>query len=85
MNATSHGIIHLRDRYGRNEYGESLLLARRLIEAGVQLVTFVWYYVCKDGNVANVWDNHGSTGSLGGITGYQMLKADYCLPPLDQA
>lgn len=41
MNATSHGIIHLRDRYGRNEYGESLLLARRLIEAGVQLVTFV--------------------------------------------
>ena len=74
----------LRDRYGRNEYGESMLLARRLIEAGVRLVTFVWYYVCKDGNVANVWDNHGGTGSLGGITGYQMLKENYCLPPLDQ-
>jgi len=74
----------LRDRYGRNEYGESFLLARRLIEAGVRLVTFVWYYVCKDGNVANVWDNHGGTGSLGGITGYQMLKENYCLPPLDQ-
>jgi hypothetical protein len=60
------------------------LLARRLVEAGVRLVTFVWYYICKDGNVANVWDNHGGTGSLGGITGYEMLKAPYCLPTLDQ-
>jgi uncharacterized protein (DUF1501 family) len=34
--------------------------------------------------VANVWDNHGGTGSLGGVTGYQMLKEKYCLPPLDQ-
>lgn len=74
----------LRDRYGRNEYGECFLLARRLVEADVRLVTFVWYYVCKDGNVANVWDNHGGTGSLGKITGYQMLKENYCLPPLDQ-
>src|SRR5690606_36666163 len=29
----------LRDRYGRNEYGESFLLARRLVESGVRLVT----------------------------------------------
>jgi hypothetical protein len=75
----------LRDRYGRNEYGESFLLARRLIEAGTRLVTVVWYYICPDGNVANVWDNHGGTGSLGGITGYEMLKKEYCLPPLDLA
>ena len=75
----------LRDRYGRNEYGESFLLARRLVESGVRLVTVVWSYICPDGNVANVWDNHGGTGSLGGITGYQMLKEKYCLPPLDQA
>lgn len=75
----------LRDRYGRNEYGESILLSRRLVEAGVRLVTMVWYYICPDGNVANVWDNHGGTGSLGGISGYQMLKEKYCLPPLDQA
>jgi hypothetical protein len=73
-----------RDRYGRNEYGEGFLLARRLVEAGARLVTLVWYYVCKDGNVANVWDNHGGTGSLGGITGLAMLKEKYCLPPLDQ-
>ena len=74
----------MRDRYGRNEYGECFLLARRLVEAGVRLVTFVWYYVCQDGNVANVWDNHGGIGSLGNVTGYQMLKEKYCLPPLDQ-
>lgn len=74
----------MRERYGRNEYGESFLLARRLVEAGVKLVTFIWYYVCKDGNVANVWDNHGGSGSLGKITGYAMLKEKYCLPPLDQ-
>ncbi len=29
----------LRDRYGRNEYGESFLLARRLVESGVKVVT----------------------------------------------
>lgn len=75
----------LRDRYGRNEFGEAFLLSRRLIEAGVRLVTVVWYYICPDGNVINVWDNHGGTASLGGITGYDMLKRDYCLPSLDRA
>lgn len=74
-----------RDRYGRNEYGENFLLARRLIEAGVRLVSVIWVYICPDGNVANVWDNHGGTGSLGKITGYEMLKEKYCLPPLDRA
>ncbi len=75
----------MRDRYGRNEYGESFLLARRLVESGVRLVTIVWYYIAKDGNVLNVWDNHGGTPSLKNVTGYEMLKADYCLPPLDLA
>jgi hypothetical protein len=81
----SHESEPMRDRYGRNEYGESFLLARRLVESGVRLVTVVWSYICPDGNVANVWDNHGGTGSLGGITGFEMLKAKYCLPPLDLA
>ena len=39
----------LRDRYGRNTWGQSCLLARRLVEAGVTLVT-----VRMDG-----WDDHG--------------------------
>jgi hypothetical protein len=74
----------LRDRYGRNEYGESFLLARRLVEAGVRLVTIVWYYISPDGNVANVWDTHGGIPCLKRATGFEMLKANYCLPPLDQ-
>lgn len=71
----------IRDRYGRNEYGESLLLARRLVEAGVRLVTISWMFIEKSGNVANVWDNHGP---FQGLTGTEMLKAYYCLPSLDQ-
>jgi hypothetical protein len=76
----------LRDRYGRNPYGESFLLARRLVEAGVRLVTVTWlYFVPKSLRILNVWDSHGGTGDLGGASGYDMLKADYCIPPLDLA
>ncbi len=70
-----------REKYGRNEYGESILLARRLIESGVRLVTISWMYIQKGGNVANVWDNHGP---FEGLTGTNMLKAYYCLPSLDR-
>src|SRR5262249_35337120 len=66
--------LKLRDMYGLNEYGESFLLARRLVERGVKVVSVVWQYVMPNGKVANVWDNHGGTGGLGGITGYAMLK-----------
>jgi hypothetical protein len=75
----------LRDEYGRNEYGESFLLARRLVESGVKVVTVIWLYIMPNGKVANVWDNHRGTAGLGGITGYAMLKEKYCLPPLDRA
>jgi hypothetical protein len=75
----------LRDRYGRNEYGESFLLARRLIEAEVRLVSVIWLYVSPTGVVSNVWDTHGGVGIPHGETGWSMLRAPYCLPPLDQA
>jgi hypothetical protein len=75
-----------RDRYGRNEYGESFLLARRLVEAGVRLVTVTWlYFVPKNGRILNVWDTHGGTADLGSVTGFQMLEADYGIPPFDLA
>ncbi|HEY2911522.1 MAG TPA: DUF1501 domain-containing protein [Gemmataceae bacterium] len=41
-----------RDRYGRNTYGQSVLLARRLVEAGVRFVTV--YYSPGIGG----WDTH---------------------------
>lgn len=75
----------LRDRYGRNEYGESFLLARRLVEAGVRLISVIWMYFMPNGRISNVWDNHGGTAGLGNISGYAMLKEKYCIPPLDQA
>jgi hypothetical protein len=44
----------VRDRYGRNIYGQSVLLARRLIEAGTRVVTISW---APDANAT--WDTHG--------------------------
>jgi Protein of unknown function (DUF1501) len=44
----------LRDRYGRTTYGQSVLLARRLVEAGVRFVT-VYYSPGIDG-----WDTHAA-------------------------
>jgi hypothetical protein len=74
----------LRDRYGRNEYGESLLLARRLVEAGVKFVTINWMYIFPSGVVSNVWDNHSGLNIHGSKTGYDLLRSPVCLPPLDQ-
>jgi Protein of unknown function (DUF1501) len=47
----------LRDRYGHNPHGQSVLQARRLIERGVPLVTVFWP---SDGikNVSVYWDTH---------------------------
>jgi hypothetical protein len=62
----------LRERYGRNKYGQSLLLARRLVEAGVRLVTVYW-----GGRVNNplpYWDTHEDLA-------YRLQNE--LLPPLD--
>lgn len=75
-----------RDRYGRNEYGESFLTSRRLIEAGIRLVTVNWMFITPASKVYNVWDVHGGIGDLErGMNGYEMLTARYCLPAFDQA
>ena len=74
----------VRDRYGRTEYGESFLLARRLVEAGVSLVTISWMYIFPHGQVANVWDNHSGINILGAKTGYDLLRGPTCLEPLDR-
>ena len=74
----------LRDRYGRDAYGESFLLARRLVEAGVKVVSIAWMKIARNGKAYNVWDNHGGSAQFDNITGYQMLKEHYCLPGLDR-
>lgn len=57
-----------RDRYGRNKFGQSLLLSRRLIEAGVPIVQAAM------GNV-QTWDTH--------VDNWGRLK-NTLLPQLDQ-
>lgn len=48
-----------RDRYGRYSWGQSALLARRLIEAGVRLVHVNWARDPGDNAVDNpLWDTH---------------------------
>ncbi len=54
----------LRDRYGRNRSGQACLLARRLVEAGVPLITVFWNHNNRgqDDDPTNTdtygWDNH---------------------------
>jgi len=60
----------LRDRYGRHIHGQCLLLARRLIEVGVGLVTVNWH---NDGQF--FWDTHGNN--------FNQLK-NRLMPPADQ-
>ncbi len=45
----------LRDRYGRNLFGQGCLLARRLVERGVP---FVEVTLATMGNIALGWDTH---------------------------
>lgn len=48
----------VRDRYGRTRFGQSVLLARRLVEAGVSLVQVNWTRTPDDQAVNPVWDTH---------------------------
>jgi uncharacterized protein (DUF1501 family) len=45
-----------RDLYGRNTFGQSCLLARRLVEAGTRVVEVVWPKVANSDN--HSWDHH---------------------------
>jgi hypothetical protein len=64
----------LRDRYGANLFGQSCLLARRLVEAGTRFVQVKWY----DGPAWDAWDVHGA--DLGGMV---RMEQHLC-PRLDQ-
>ena len=45
-----------RESYGRNTFGDSCLLARRLVEAGTRVVEVVWPKVANSDN--HSWDQH---------------------------
>jgi hypothetical protein len=50
--------LAVRERYGPTTVGQSLLLARRLVEAGVSLVTVNWQDETKIDGVNTCWDTH---------------------------
>ena len=60
----------LRDEYGRHEFGQSALLARRLVERGVTFVTVN----------TQPWDHHGTANRYATAEGAKLL-----LPPFDCA
>jgi hypothetical protein len=59
----------LADRYGRHLFGRSLLIARRLVEAGVPVIQATM-------GIVQTWDTH--------VANFPRLR-DNLLPPLDQA
>lgn len=58
----------MRDRYGRHSFGQSLLLSRRLVEAGMPIIQ-------ANMGTMNNWDTHGDN--------FGQLKSRL-LPPFDQ-
>ncbi len=66
----------VRERYGRNRFGQSVLLARRLVEAGVSLVQVNWTRWESDSNEAPAWDTHAKHNE-------RMKEA--LMPPMDLA
>jgi uncharacterized protein (DUF1501 family) len=48
----------VREAYGRTAVGQSLLLARRLVEAGVSLFTVNWHDETTVDGVNTCWDTH---------------------------
>jgi hypothetical protein len=48
----------VRDQYGRHHFGQSCLLARRLVEAGVGLVQVNWFRGPDEPSDAPCWDSH---------------------------
>ena len=66
----------IRDQYGKSMVGQSLLMARRLVEAGVPLVTVNWEDETKIDGVNTCWDTHQEN--------FPKLKQLLC-PIFDQA
>ncbi|MFW6124688.1 MAG: DUF1501 domain-containing protein [Pirellulales bacterium] len=66
----------VRRRYGPSQFGQSVLLARRLVEAGVRLVQVNWFRAPDEPPDVPCWDSHAREA--------ERLKTAL-LPPFDQA
>ena len=82
LSAQSGGAVQLerepaavRDRYGRTPFGQSVLLARRFLQAGVRLVQVNWYRGADEPSDNPCWDSH---------TKESLRLKTVLMPPLDQ-
>jgi Protein of unknown function (DUF1501) len=66
----------MRERYGRSQFGQSVLLARRLVEAGVSLVQVNWFRGPNEPSDNPCWDSHTNEPD-------RLKKV--LVPPMDQA
>jgi hypothetical protein len=79
----------VRRRYGMHPLGQNLLLARRLVEAGVGFVTVNGWTGSAPGQTgggppATSWDMHGSEMGMGSAFGSGSYGMGWCLPCLDE-
>jgi len=77
-----------RERYGRNPLGQNLLMARRLVEAGVRLVSVnAWAGIAPGEKflVTQGWDHHGAQVQGCGIFSTGTFGLGFVLPRFDQA
>lgn len=72
------GLEHeaTRDLYGRSPFGQTVLMARRMVEQGVRLVHVNWYRGPDEPDANPVWDSHrDETNRLKNVL----------VPPMDKA
>jgi hypothetical protein len=81
--------LSIRERYGMHPLGQNLLLARRMVESGVRIVTVNgWTGQAehdKNGPPSSSWDMHGGNMGMGNAFGNGSYGMGFCLPRLDQA
>jgi uncharacterized protein (DUF1501 family) len=65
----------VRDRYGRSRFAQSVLLARRLVEAGISLVQINWTRLGSQIPNQGSWDTHAKNA--------ESLR-EHLMPPMDR-
>jgi uncharacterized protein (DUF1501 family) len=70
----------MRQKYGMHTFGQSLLLARRLIEAGTRVVQVNWPAVANGNPTIDAWDTHAA--NFGPLKDLHCPKLDSALPTL---
>lgn len=81
--------VSLREKYGMHPLGQNLLLARRMVEAGVRFVTVNGWTGPAPGSgngpPSSSWDMHGGSMGMGNAFGSGSYGMGWCLPRLDEA